>query len=394
MKTFRRWWAVGCVLALAGSLAAETTTPSLQTIPPSSTAPTVNEVGGRTLSQWMTDLRHKDPSTRAQAITNIPAFGERAAEAVPLLIDRCQDTDASPRAKAVITLKFVTVRPADVPKVVEALARRLTEDPQSIVRYEAAVALVRFADDAKPVVPALLRGVDDTGTWEIRHASIIALRRAAFDSKAGPDKRATVALMKALRDPVERVRLEATVSLGAMGRPADPQLLGALVSALQQQLAYRDKALSLWSHVSLMALDDKVSEQSLQAILKLIQSPERDIRLQVLLALGAMGAKAKAGVPAVIACLEDQESAVVAAACATLPRLGDPSGRVLDALIKVTQRKEQGLVWAGCAALGEIGGLNPDALAALIAVTQRKELDDQLVQGVSRIIETMRKPKK
>jgi hypothetical protein len=178
-----------------------------------------------------------------------------------------------------------------------------------------------------------------------------------------------------------------------MGRSADPQMQASVVAALQQQLNQRDKILALWSHVSLMALDDKVSEQSLAAILKLIKSPERDVRLQVLLALGAMGPKAKAGLPEVLGCLDDQEPAVVAAACAVLPRLGDTGNRIIQALVGVTQRHEQALVWAACSALAEIGP-HPDVQAALLAVTQRKELDDQLIKGVGQLIEHLKKPRR
>jgi HEAT repeat protein len=351
-------------------------------------------VGGRTLAQWMADLKHPDPSKRAEAIISLLGFGPGAVDAVPGIIDRCRDGDASPRAKAVIVLKLMHVRERDIPKIVDALARRLSEDPQTIIRYEAAQGLVRYADEARSAIPALIKGMEDPGCWEIRHTCIIALRRAAFDPKTGPDPRATQALVRALRDPVSKVRMEATLSLGAMGAPQDPHLLATVVNALQSQLGYKDKILSLWTHVSLMALDDKVTDKSLEAILKLLQSPERDIRVQALVALGAMGSKARTCVPAVVDALHDKESEVIMAACAALPHMGDRSGRVLDPLIKVSQRKEQPLVYAACSALGEIGNTGPEIVAALTAVTQRKELDDALLQAVRRILEETKKPKK
>jgi HEAT repeat protein len=351
-------------------------------------------VGGRTLPQWMADLSHPDPYKRAHAILSLVDFGEAAADAVPVLLQRCQDRDASPRVKAVIALRLITVRERDIPKIVDALARRLSEDRQDIVRYEAAKGLVRFADEGRPAIAALIRGTEDPGCWEIRHVCILALRQAAFDPKTGPDPRATQALIKALRDPVSMVRMEATLSLGAMGAPHDPHALAAVVGALQSQLGYKDKILSLWTHVSLMALDDKVTEKSLEAILKLLQSPERDVRVQALVALGAMGAKARTCVPAVVEALHDKESDVVMAACAALPHMGDRSARVLDPLIKVSQRKEQPLVYAACSALGEIGNAHPDILAALTAVTERKELSDSLLQAVRRILEEVKKPRK
>src|SRR4051812_9137286 len=62
------------------------------------TVPTlVSEVDGRTFEEWKADLQHADPSVRTEAILAIVRFGPRAAEAVPLLLKRCLDLDASPR---------------------------------------------------------------------------------------------------------------------------------------------------------------------------------------------------------------------------------------------------------------------------------------------------------
>jgi HEAT repeat protein len=387
MHTLR--WVVPavCVLALAGSSDAQnlTTSPLL---------PTPYEVGGRTLKQWMAELTHPDPCRRADALVSILGFGAAATEAVPLVLARCSDRDPSPRAKAVIVLKFIPVREKDTPKVVETLGRLLAEDTQAIVRYEAAMALNRFAEDAKPVVLALLRGVEDP-CWETRQACITVIRRAALDKKAGPDTRATRALIHVLQaDPAEKVRLEATLTLGAMGKPADPQLLLTVQQALQHQLGYHDKALTLWSHVSLMALDDKVTDQSLAAIKKLFRSTEREIRVQCVMAMAAMGEKARACIPEVIAALDDKEVPVVVAACRALSRMDDHSPRVLNGLIKITERPEQQAVYAACEALGDIGVTHEEVMTALEAVVKRNELEPQLRQSVNGIIEKMKKPKK
>jgi HEAT repeat protein len=390
-----------CLLTLVGSgFAQPATVPgkaSSDTQSSQSTSPTPTEVGGKTMTQWMTELKNSDPSTRAQAILNLVAFGEAARDAVPLILDRCHDPEASPRVKAVLALKFIAVRDRDKPKVVEALADRLRNDPQTIIRYEAALGLCRFADEARPALPALIQGMTDTGNWELRQACIIAVRRAGIDRTGPdpqPDPRATKALLQSLRDSVSKVRMEATLTLGAMGRPADPQLLSAVTEALQRQLSYKDKTLALWSHVSLLALDDKVTEQSLRAIVKLLDSPERDIRIQVLMALAAIGRKAKTCIPAVLEALEDREPQVVAAACAALPRMAEPTAKVIEGLVKVSKRKEQPLVWAACYALAEIAHGDPVALAALTAVTERKELDDGLLRGVRQLLDEAKKPKK
>src|SRR5689334_15008363 len=88
--------------------------PTIKTNPNASSV--ITEVAGRTFEQWKADLKHPDPSTRAEAILAITYFGPLTAEAVPALIDRCHDRDASPRVKAIIALGFVEMNPRDTPK--------------------------------------------------------------------------------------------------------------------------------------------------------------------------------------------------------------------------------------------------------------------------------------
>jgi HEAT repeat protein len=374
-----------------------TTSPSTS---PSGTPPVITEVGGRSFDEWKADLKHRDPSFRSKAMLNIILFGERAADAIPLIIDRLHDNDASCRAKGVLALKLMSMTEKHVGKVVIALAERLTDDPQGIVRYEAAQALLRFAgtDDIHLALNALLsyqRGITDTATWEIRQISIQVLRRAGFVKGGGPDPRATRALILALKDTVEQVRLEATISLGAMGPPADPMLLSAVVHALDGQLAFADKAIALWSHVSLLSISDTVPEKSLKAILKVLEDPKLDVRLEVLHALQAIGPKAKDAVPTVMRCLEDKEPAVIAAACITLARLGDTREKIRAAVIKITERsdeKDRALVWYACQALAEMGK-SEDILEALKAVSQRKDLDKSMRDAVAKVLEQVKKGK-
>src|SRR5262245_16714948 len=82
--------------------------------PPKRTPPSMLEtqsdgpelVGGKTFTKWKEDLSDPDPSVREKAIRAIPNFGKRAEEAVPLIRARCgpNETDASPRCRAVMTL--------------------------------------------------------------------------------------------------------------------------------------------------------------------------------------------------------------------------------------------------------------------------------------------------
>ena len=137
----------GLVLALAAAsvgAADPVTTPSTIATPPA-----VSEVGGKTLAQWIRDLERPDPSDREEAVRAITLFGPAASEAVPELVKRLHDSDASPRCKAVIALGFIKINDKDRPRVVEALGAAVAEDSQAMVRYAAAVSLGELGADAK-----------------------------------------------------------------------------------------------------------------------------------------------------------------------------------------------------------------------------------------------------
>src|SRR5262245_51362581 len=78
--------------------------------------------GGKTLAQWMRQLSDKDQSKRSLAIMAVMQFGDAASAAVPLLIQRTYDKDASPRTKALYVLRHIAVDEKQAPKVVDALA--------------------------------------------------------------------------------------------------------------------------------------------------------------------------------------------------------------------------------------------------------------------------------
>jgi HEAT repeat protein len=423
MRSFGPWAAV---LLACGAV------PLQAQAPPAFSRPPVihtSEVAGKTLAQWMADLKHPDPSVREEAIRAVTLFGPEASKAVPLLVDRLRDNDASPRVKACVALSMVEISKADIPAVVRALAQRVQEDTQSIVRYYAAVALIRFGEDAKPAVQALALRVSDGASWEIRHACVVALRRAGRDARGVPHPGVTRALLEALRDPTLQVRFEAVTALGALGQPEDPALLSTVLRAMEDRLHDRDKTVQIWAMVGLMALD-KVNDAHVQAIIKFLKdrSQEPRVRIQAARALGTMGKKARGGVEALVSVLDDKEM-VVAAACASLAEIGDPGPEALAALAEMlknpdlalrshaayalgqigprakaaapglvemmkTDKEPQGAGMA-CWALGEVSDAgNAPVVAALTEFSQRKDIEEALRQVARDALEQVRKPKK
>src|SRR5207247_7974983 len=130
-----------------------------------------------------------------------------AKTAAPALINELTDRDVSLRVNATITLGIVGMEEKDIPAGVSALIRLLT-DTQSIVRYQAAMALGRLGRDARPAIPALLNTIKDSSSWEIRKAAAFALGAIAEDRQRGPDVRAMRALADALKDTCFQVLME------------------------------------------------------------------------------------------------------------------------------------------------------------------------------------------
>src|SRR5262249_41576982 len=142
--------------------------------------------------------------------------------AVPRLLDRTLDRDASPRIKAVMALRYVEVERSQIPSVVKRLASKLTysQEHEVQVRYEAARTLQRFMKDAAPAIPSLILASRD-GSFEMRHICVGMLWRLGMESKHESKERRdiTEALLQRMADSTTAVRLEAITGVAALGRP-------------------------------------------------------------------------------------------------------------------------------------------------------------------------------
>jgi HEAT repeat protein len=305
----------------------------------SSTPPLIDKVGDKKLSQWIADLKNADPSAREEAIRAITFFGPAAAEAVPALLDRLHDSDASPRAKAIVALSLIKINDADRSRVVAALGDKVVGDSQAMVRYNAAVALSLMGKDIRGALPGLLRGMEDQTSWEIRRASIAAVIEAGA-TKNGPEPRVTRALLLSLEDRAAAVRLEAVVALGQMGRPDDGLLLEHTFKTLKGMTNDKDKTVAVWAHLSLMAMD-KVDDADMAFLTKCVKIGELSrVRIQAIRALGSVGTKFKTVVPQLVELLADKDPAVVGNACVAIGGIRDPGASAEKALTELSLNKE------------------------------------------------------
>src|SRR5205809_5801472 len=59
------------------------------------------KVGGKTLYEWQTELKDRDPSVREKAIAALKVYGPMARDSVPELVKAMKDSDVSLKVNAV-----------------------------------------------------------------------------------------------------------------------------------------------------------------------------------------------------------------------------------------------------------------------------------------------------
>ena len=200
----------------------------------------------------------RDPFIRVFSITAIGHAGDRAADAVPVLIDILKDrpgggpADPSSAAAAALAEIGPAARPALVaaldsphartraaaaqllgnmgpvpPAALDALERML-KDSDRVARVQAAAALWKLDRRTTTTLPVLTEAVADADSL-VRGLTVEAL--AAMGPEAGP---AAAALASVLKDENYMTRRAAAAALGRIG-PAAHEAVPALRAALQDE---------------------------------------------------------------------------------------------------------------------------------------------------------------
>jgi HEAT repeat protein len=320
-------------------------------------------LNGKSMFEWMNDLKDKDPSIRERAIAALKAYGPEAREASRDVIRAINDKDMSLRVNAIITLGFIGMEPKDRQEGISALKGRLS-DNQGIVRFQAASALGRLPKgDAYDAIPELIKATRDPYCWEIRTAAVGALGHAGFDPAGnGFDLNAFHALLGAARDTCVEVRLQAVISLinfGTPGKPADYNALQGILTTLQRD---KHKRVAILAGVALMRIQppndpktQKYIDKELGPIGKLLRDPELQTRTMAARAIGFVGEKAKSQVPELIDALGDLEPQMVLLTIQALGNIGPAASNAYNALKRLEQNPDPAIREAVRMALEKIG---------------------------------------
>jgi HEAT repeat protein len=355
VRISRRLFAVLASGAFTGLVCGQTAQPGALFQSQQSSGKTPDQLGGKSLKEWIKEISSPDPSKRENAIRTVVLFGPFAArEALPALLERIdRDTDTSPRVNAIMALgaiEFTFEDEKDVQKVVDALRKRVTTsgESQNIIRFQAALILGRFGERARRATGELITATQDRGSWEIRKAAVFSLARTVYDVKDSVDSHAIDALVARLFSSNEssfQVRLEATMALGIIG-VLKAQDKAKVVSALKRAESDPDKMIAIWARAGLMAHNNEVNEKDMAILVGLLKSKELPVRAHAARAIGTIASVGNPGPPInktigpLIEMLDDKEQIAEIAAIWALGRIGPPAKDALKTLSIKQQDKE------------------------------------------------------
>jgi hypothetical protein len=368
--------------------------------------------GGRTFEQWRKEMTHEDSSRRGEAIMSILNFGPKTAgKAVPDFVQRLHDRDVGARTNACMALRVVHVDAEHVNRVVDALAGRIVPGPfpdyesQAVVRYHAALTLLRFAPSAGPVASKVLIGLHDTTAYLVRKTCAAILWRIAVngtgkDGKGGPDPKIVQGLLDWMQfEKTYHVRLEILQGLGAVSKPADMRLQARMVSDLTKYATSQNKALAIWAYAALVShTQGPAHERALKTIASYLHSKDTDTKIQAVMALGGLGKKARNQVPAVKELLqrEKDNALIVQGACIALSLMADANDNaVVEALLDLLkQTNPPHKAAAAVKAIVDLKLKDERVIKALDKMLENKQLDDNLTAWVKAALRELRGEKK
>jgi HEAT repeat protein len=324
---------VGALFFVTASAQAQpsgNSTASMSTTPP-------NEIGGKTLDEWIRQIDNPDPSVREHAIRCVMLFGPSARRAIPSLVRQVRnDNDYSPLSNAIIILSQLMAVEKDqeyAKMTVNALIQALNH-PQAIVRYQAATALGYCGHWARPAVPKLAGMINDRSSWETRRAVCFALGNTARNEQGIPDILALRALIDAIDDPSKEVRAAALQSIINLGPPTGQADISVMKNLLEKRLkADKDNACKIWVRVAIMRVDEKlINDANLSVISKLMKDSDVDVALQAARALYFIGRESKLRMDDLIDALKHSEARMRVQVVETLERIGPAAERAIPAL--------------------------------------------------------------
>jgi HEAT repeat protein len=250
-------------------------------------------------------LKDENPRMRRAAARGLHELGAPPDVVAPAMIAALADAD--PQVLANVADALATLGPAAVPKIVAAL--EIEE-----LRGAALAVLGRMGPAAKDAVPAL---VNELARQDDPRRAEVQLALAAI----GPDAAAAVpALVESLSSDDDHVRRTALYALGKIG-PAASAAIPELRGHLRQGDKLRRVAV-VWALLQIQPGDRRLVSMAVPLLIEALAADDSLVRREAALALGNLGAAARAAVEPLKARLGDDDPSVREAAAEALAKIG------------------------------------------------------------------------
>jgi HEAT repeat protein len=295
--------------------------------------PEINEIGGKTLEQWVKEMSARDPSKRDNAVRTVVMFGAERAYPLAMPVLLAELRKHSPSAPIDLSVRLSgcnalgaflsSVKEPDPRHLREAvlILRKLCKDEQAMVRVRAAQALAAMGPNARSALAEVIGVAQDRDTWEARQAGVQAVAvLCALDPP--PPAAALSAIYRALNDSSMQVRLAGVQALAMLGPLSDPTTQGNMIRHLDT-LASKDSepSLQIWGHMGMMTIKRAAPTEHLAPIIKMLHHPDVGTRIQAAQALATVGPKANSAIPTLISSLSDPDPSVVGNSIIALARI-------------------------------------------------------------------------
>jgi HEAT repeat protein len=332
-------------------------------------------------------LKDPSPNVRTEACRALGAMGR---ENVPLLLDALASDDLHNNAGTVLG----QMGPSVVPQLLEALGhhdprvrrgvvaalsrqwppgsqvngalRRALEDPDGLVRLQAATALPNLDRDSPPPVDVVRAALHDPDP-------AVRLRAAEILPNFGASVESAVSMLEpALQDPDGRVRVQAALSLWERDREQRKKALPVLTAALTEgdKSTGEDAAMAL---TNLMHPDRECVRGVLPALRAIIQRPARHRPRTVLIALSFMrplGVDASETRSVVLDLVQADDPELVAGGINFLQGTAPWGAAVTSAVGKALGHRDARVRAAAAGALAQLGGGARPVVPALAAAVE------------------------
>lgn len=308
-------------------------------------------------------LKDASPTVRAHAARSLGEIGEPAKAAVPALLQLVKDSDETVRWQAVRAI--VRTRPG--PRVMVPLLVELLGDGDPGVRMRILNAIVDRGDKAVPGLIVALKN-DRAAYW-----ACLALREIG---PAGKD--AVPALIERLKDKRPEVRREAILALAVMGDAAIPAV-GPIAASLDDE-AMDDAAIYALARIGKVPAD---AEARIKAITK---SDDKMLSTASLWALASIHPEDKAlrseVAEQLVSRLKDEDPLVRVAAARALTALPPAPEIMAPIWEKAFQDADETAVLNALDALAQLGS---PAVPRLIGALKHKNARGNVAYVLGRI---------